>query len=72
MPGLLVWVLGTEISGCCSSAVWTLTTEQGVTVAQAVLPQPPKFWDPRSAPLAFLEHFPVPTMSEALFMPGGG
>lgn len=28
MPGLLAWVLGTEISGCCSSAVWTLTTEQ--------------------------------------------
>lgn len=38
MPGLLARDLGTEISGCCSSTVWTLTTEQGLTVAQAVLP----------------------------------
>lgn len=46
MSGLFVWLLGTEISDFCSSIVWTLRIEQGLTVAQAVLPQPapnPKF-----------------------------
>lgn len=68
---LTAWDLETEASGCCCSpTVWTRTTEQGLTVAWAVLPQPPKFWDGGCAPPACLEPFPAPTISAALFEPG--